>query len=117
MGRGGGCPLCGAGGAACGHPSTSVPVDAFITEEVAAVGGQRRRYKVVMPSGIVATLNLNDADAERMGGVPAEESPGAAAATAVEEAPQPEPVAAPRPKRAPRNKARTPANKEGGGGG
>lgn len=113
--RGGGCPLCGATGAACGHPSASTPVDLF--EEVAVVGGSLSLYEVTMPSGVVATLKLNAADAERMGGVPVGTSPGPTIA-AVDEGPQPEPVADPRPKRAPRNKARaSAANKEGGGGG
>lgn len=59
------CP-CGAEHAACGPPSTSVPVDQNI-EEVAAVGGPLKRYRYTSPSGVATVMKFNEADAERYG--------------------------------------------------
>jgi hypothetical protein len=82
---------------------------------VAVVGGPLRLYEVTMPSGVVATLKLNEADAARMGGIPMDEP-----MRGVDEASQ-EPESAGTPPatkvRTSRNKRRTASNKEGGGGG
>lgn len=108
--RSGGCPLCGASGAVCGHPSDSVPVDSRM--EVAVVGGPLKKYTVTMPGGVETVMKLNAGDAERLGGVPLEEPQPAG-----EESAAAEPAAK---KRTPRNKARSVADKsvkeEGGGG-
>lgn len=58
---GGGCPLCGAKHAACGQPSTSTPVDAFIRREPGV--GPVRKYKVTV-NGSETVLKLNDEDAK-----------------------------------------------------
>lgn len=98
------CP-CGAEHAACGPPSTSQPV--LDQLEVAAVSGPLKLYDVVM-HGIPTRMKLNEADAKRYGATLIE----------AEEAPEPkQTVAPPAKKRAPSNKARTAATKDGGAGG
>lgn len=62
---GGRCP-CGAEHAACGPPSTTVPVDQTI-EEVAAVSGPLKKYQVTLPNGAETVMKLSAADAERRG--------------------------------------------------
>lgn len=61
---GGRCP-CGAEHAACGPPSTAVPVDERM--EVAAVGGPLKKYRVVSAHGVETTMKLNEADAQQRG--------------------------------------------------
>jgi hypothetical protein len=98
---GGRCPLCGTGHAACGPPSTSVPVDHNIEE--AAVSGPLRRYRIVM-HGTETVMRLNEADAELFGGEPIDPAPA-----------ETEPPAKAQTTAA--NKARTAKTKDGGGGG
>lgn len=62
---GGRCP-CGAENAACGPPSDVVPVDERI-EEVAAVGGPLKKYRVTSPTGVETVMKLNTTDAEARG--------------------------------------------------
>lgn len=101
------CPACGAEHAACGTPSSTVPVDQNV--EVAAVGGPLERYTVTMPNGVETVMKLNAADAERLGGVPVD----APAEEPIEE-PAEEPQAK---KKAVPNKARTATRKGSGGDG
>jgi hypothetical protein len=61
---GGRCP-CGAVNAACGPPSDVVPVDQLI-EEVAAVSGPLRKYRVKR-GGVETVMKLNEAEAKRLG--------------------------------------------------
>ncbi|MFI5685900.1 hypothetical protein [Streptomyces sp. NPDC051636] len=61
---GGRCP-CGAENATCGPPSSVVPVDQLI-EEVAAVSGPLKKYKVVR-GGVETVMKLSDDDAKRLG--------------------------------------------------
>lgn len=106
---GGRCP-CGAENAACGPPSTSVPVDLNI-EEVAAVGGPLRKYRYTDAAGHETVLKLSDVDAERYG-LGEADTVGAAPAPAkkaVAEAPNKARTSA-------ANKARTPRGKSGAGG-
>ena len=58
------CPACGAANAACGGPSTAVPVDHI--EEGSAVSGPLQKYRYVGKSG-ETVLKLNEADAKRLG--------------------------------------------------
>lgn len=100
------CP-CGALHAACGPPSTSIPVDSQTQE--AAVGGPLKKYQVTMSSGVEAVMKLNEADAERLGGTPLE------APASTPEATAPEVLGAKR-RPAAANKARTTANTKSAGG-
>lgn len=59
----GGCPVCGKQHAACGEPSTGVPVDQHV--EVAAVAAPVKLYDVVMPNGVETRMKLNEDDAKR----------------------------------------------------
>ncbi len=111
------CP-CGAHNAACGPPSTSVPID-YPTQE-AAVGGQLKKYTVTL-HGTQTVMKLNEADAERLGGVPLdapepEAEPETPAAT--DDIPQEPSPEAPESKRRPTaaNKARAAAPNKGGEG-
>lgn len=63
---GGRCP-CGAANAACGPPSSVVPVDQII-EEVAAVSGPLKKYRVRTQNGVDTVMKLSDADAEKLRG-------------------------------------------------
>lgn len=100
--------MCGADHAACGTASESVPVDSRM--EVAVVGGPLKRYTVTTPSGVETTMKLNEADAERLGVLGAEDE------ASTGRSPEPE-AEAPAKARASRNKARGAANKDGGTGG
>lgn len=101
------CP-CGAPGASCGPPSTSVPFDRI---EEAAMGGPLRKYRVTTGSGVETVMKLNPADAERLGGVPLDGEP-------LEEPPAGPEAEAPAKRRAAApNKARRGAENKGGGGG
>jgi hypothetical protein len=71
---GGRCP-CGAENATCGPPSSVVPVDQLI-EEVAAVSGPLKKYRVTR-GGVETVMKLSDADAARLG-VTAQDAVGAA---------------------------------------
>jgi len=64
---GGRCP-CGAENAACGPPSDVVPADQLI-EEVAAVSGPLKKYKVVR-NGFATVMKLSDEDAAKLGAGP-----------------------------------------------
>jgi hypothetical protein len=64
---GGRCP-CGAENAACGPPSDVVPADQLI-EEVAAVSGPLKKYRV-MRNGFETVMKLSDADAAKLGAGP-----------------------------------------------
>ncbi|WP_030569592.1 hypothetical protein [Streptomyces aureocirculatus] len=66
---GGRCP-CGAENAACGPSSDVVPVDQRI-EEVAAVSGPLKKYKV-RRGDFTTVMKLSDEDAERLGVGPAD---------------------------------------------
>lgn len=61
---GGRCP-CGAENATCGPPSSVVPVDQLI-EEVPAVSGPLKKYKVTR-GGVETVMKLSDDDAKRLG--------------------------------------------------
>jgi hypothetical protein len=110
------CP-CGAHNAACGPPSTSIPIDLPIQE--AAVGGQLKKYTVTL-HGTRTVMKLNAADAERLGGVPLDEpEPEAGPETPPAGETTSEPfVEVPESKRRPTaaNKARTAAPNKGGEG-
>ncbi|MCD9196071.1 hypothetical protein [Streptomyces albireticuli] len=103
------CP-CGAAHAACGPPSTSVPVDDNF-QEVAVVGGPLKKYKIRTASGAETVMKYNAADAARYGLTDADlaETPPT---------PEPEGGAAGKPagkaRTAAANKARTAANKARG---
>lgn len=99
------CPTCGAQHAVCGTASDSVPVDSRM--EVAVVGGPLKRYTVTTPSGVVTTMKLNEADAERLGAL----EEGRAEARQVVN------TEAPAKARTTRNKARSVTGKDGGTGG
>lgn len=72
---GGRCP-CGAADAACGPPSDVVPVDLNI-EEVAAVSGPLKKYRVRTKNGVDTVLKLSAADAAKLGNGPYEVSDAA----------------------------------------
>lgn len=72
---GGRCP-CGAANAACGPPSDVVPVDLTI-EEVAAVSGPLKKYRVRTANGVDTVLKLSEADAAKLGDGPYEVSDAA----------------------------------------
>lgn len=72
---GGRCP-CGAKDAACGPPSSVVPVDQII-EEVAAVSGPLKKYRVRTQNGVDTVLKLSEADAAKLGDGPYEVADGA----------------------------------------
>lgn len=72
---GGRCP-CGAADAACGPPSDVVPVDLNI-EEVAAVSGPLKKYRVRTANGVDTVLKLSEADAAKLGDGPYEVSDAA----------------------------------------
>jgi hypothetical protein len=57
--------VCGGKHAACGPPSTSIPVDE--NWEVATVAGPLKEYEVTLPGGRTTTMKLNERDAERYG--------------------------------------------------
>lgn len=101
-----GCPVCHEAHASCGPPSGSVPVD--VPEEAAVTSGPLKRYTVTF-NGTVTTMKLSQADAERLGGIPAD-APTAGPVT-TDDGPadtQPPPVP---------NKARKTATTKGGPGG
>jgi hypothetical protein len=104
------CP-CGALHAACGPPSTSVPVDQNI-EEVAAVSGPLKKYRYTSEAGHETVLKLNAADAERHGLTDDDlvEAAPAAETKAVTAAPN-------KARTTSSNKARAPRGKGGEGGG
>lgn len=104
---GGRCP-CGAEHAACGPPSTSIPVDSII-EEVAAVSGPLQKYRYTNDAGHETVLKLNTADAERYGLTDDDLIDSGAAVKAA--APEPNKARA-----ASANKARTARGKGGAGG-
>ncbi len=108
------CP-CGAHNAACGPPSTSVPID-YPTQE-AAVGGQLKKYTVTL-HGTQTVMKLNEADAERLGGVPLDAPEPEAEPAATDDIPQEPSPEAPESKRRPTaaNKARAAAPNKGGEG-
>lgn len=102
------CP-CRTQHAACGPPSTSIPIDQRM--EVAAVGGPLQKYRVVMPNGVETVMKLNATDAERYGGVPLD-------ADDEQSAPAAEPAGPAKGRRGAANKARTSApNKAASGDG
>lgn len=107
---GGRCP-CGAAHAACGPPSTSVPVDQNI-EEVAAVSGPLKKYRYTDDAGHQTVLKLNTADAERQGLTDEDlaEAAPVAEVKAVAQAPN-------KARTASQNKARAARSKGGAGGG
>lgn len=103
------CP-CGAPGASCGPPSTSVALNVDHIKE-AAMGGPLRKYRVTVGS-TETVMKLNPADADRLGGVPIDTVPEEEAAS--DEGPAPEAKA----RTGAANKARTGVrNKAVGGGG
>lgn len=106
------CP-CGAQHAACGPPSDTVPVDERI-EEVTAVGGPLKKYRIVTSSGAQSVVKYNAADAERNGLTDAD-----LVGEGTTAAPSPDEEAAAEPKgkarTGARNKARTSARSKGGG--
>lgn len=92
------CP-CGAEHAACGPPSTSIPVDENL--EVAVVGGPLRKYRVILPGGRTTVMKLNENDADWYGGEAVEPT----------EAPSVSDVAPEEKAASAQNKARAAANK------
>jgi hypothetical protein len=109
------CP-CGAEHAACGPPSTSVPID-YPTQE-AAVGGPLKKYKVTL-HGVETVMKLNEADAELLGGAPLGAPEAEPETPTVADGSEQEPAApGPEGKRRPTaaNKARSAASNKGGEG-
>lgn len=62
-----GCPLCGAAHAACGHPSTSTPID-IPSEEGRVMTGPLRVYDVTV-DGVPTQMWLTAEHAEQLGAV------------------------------------------------
>lgn len=105
---GGRCP-CGAEHAACGPPSTSVPVDSIL-EEVAAVSGPLKKYRYINDAGHETVLKLNGPDAERYGLTDDDLVESGSAEKAAPAEPN-------KARTASANKARAPRGKGGAGGG
>lgn len=79
------------------------------------MGGPLKKYRVTMPSGTVATMKLNEEDAERLGGTPVEDS---SARDEGDTPAEPDTATAAGKARSARNKARGgAANKAAGGAG
>ncbi|WP_431980012.1 hypothetical protein [Streptomyces qinglanensis] len=90
-----------------------VPVDERF-EEVTAVGGPLRRYRVRTASGAESVVKYNAGDAERLGLTDADLAPDRAG---VQEVRLPEGEPEPKARRQSRNKARTTARTKGADGG
>lgn len=110
--------MCGGEHAVCGPPSDSVPADERM--EVAAVGGQLKKYKVTSPSGVETVMKLNEADAEARGlseddlVQPTSAEPETLSLPAEDAEPEPEQAPEEKAASAP-NKARTSASNKGRG--
>ncbi len=67
-----GCPVCGSSDFSCGMATSTTGVDERIEEAPAMA--ELREYRVTV-NGHATVMNLSEADAEQLGGVPVEPEP------------------------------------------